>query len=390
MALPIDTTAWAAAVDAVKIGNAPLRHVSLGDMSARSFSGSTIPHATCLQLRALWPPARRPYQARADLELDDDSGTLPLFNSDDASLAESLLDNSPRLDHFLSVMALRDGPDDDDPFPPSTPIVSRSTLRNADKLGMFGPSVTSWRRLRLFQEAPREQRLLFTPKARPGPAAQFLLSHNVSKLDLKKPVQQAPSDGEDHSSSDTEDGSSASLWTSFERLALSPCSPSVTTKRNAATSAPAREQPSGAGLLATPQPSLAAAVSQPRRVYSGRTEYEVQTSHFFVTYVDTLLSHALSLDLVNHISVVPQEKRYKFGTQANPEASTSGQKDCLFVACPDGAIYANLGPGRRKAYMFFELKPFRRDQMARGRLICREETAEMAAIMYEEYVAGGR
>jgi hypothetical protein len=111
-----------------------------------------------------------------------------------------------------------------------------------------------------------------------------------------------------------------------------------------------------------------------------------------------LQTHIFPIFSVPPIIAIPEERRYEFGwlpsdlpttaafmttTINQPLQQPRRRRRCLYVACPDGAFYRqeSLDVGLRFAY--FELKPFRR-KGANWALIAKEETAEMAAILYQE------
>ncbi|CAI0646412.1 unnamed protein product [Colletotrichum noveboracense] len=404
MRLPDTVHAWQCQVRAEGIANA-----KLGDIKADGhFSGSTIPHRAFLQLRAIWLPSKEGAAAPADLE------TAGFFNRTDRDLATSCLDaNHSRLENFLStVEASNHDRRPQDPFP-VTPSLGKARLGSpsqADDLGMFGPAFTSWQRLKPIgkTQGPPKGMPNFTPKVmiRVDPTLQEnLLLQPVSRLDLTGAKSQLPPQNAEDLIEDIFASMSLSE-TSFDIDTPSKPPrggrPGATGQREQPVPAmPAMEggdpaEPLNERVNAVPVLELADSDAPAPLVRLLRTEYEVQTSHFFVTYADTLLTHALSISFSNHLSIVPEEQRYGFGKAAIPpvpegeaaapsSSGTGGRRPYLFVACPDGAAYVNLGDKLRKAFLHFELKPFRRDGSAKALNICREETAEMAAILYQEY-----
>ncbi|KAF0315825.1 hypothetical protein GQ607_016936 [Colletotrichum asianum] len=408
MRLPETVHAWQCQARAEGIANA-----KLGDIKADGhFSGSTIPHRAFLQLRAVWLEPKEGAAAPADIE------TAGFFNRTDRDLAISCLDaNHSRFGNFIAtVEASNHGrlPEDSssqDPFP-VTPSLGKARLDSpsqADDLGMFGPAFTSWQRLKPIgkTQGPPKGMPNFTPKVMirfNSTLQENLLLQPVSRLDLTGAKSQLPPRIADDL---IEDMFSMSLSdTSFAIDTPSKPArggrPGATGQREQPVPAmPAMEggdpaEPPNERVDAVPVLELADSDAPAPLVRLLRTEYEVQTSHFFVTYADTLLTHALSISFSNHLSIVPEEQRYGFGKAAippvpegeaaAPSSSETGKKrPYLFVACPDGAAYVNLGPRLRKAFLHFELKPFRKDGSAKALNICREETAEMAAILYQEY-----
>ncbi|KAI8305630.1 hypothetical protein K4K59_012083 [Colletotrichum sp. SAR11_240] len=403
MRLPDTVYDWQCQVRAEGIANA-----KLGDIKADGhFSGSTIPHKAFLQLRAVWLPSKEGAAAPADLE------TAGFFNRTDRDLATSCLDaNHSRLENFFAtVEASNHGrlPEDSssqDPFP-VTPSLGKARL--GDDLGMFGPAFTSWRRLKPIggSQGPGEGMPNFTPNVTMGfdsTLQENLLLQPVSRLDLTGAKSQRPPQTADDLITDMLANMSWSDTSSDIDTPSKPARggrPGATGQRGQPVPAmPAMEggdpaEPLNERVDAVPVPELADSDAPAPLVRLGRTEYEVQTSHFFVTYADTLLSHALSIWFSNSLSIVPEEQQYGFGKAAIPpvpegeaaapsSSGTGRRRPYLFVACPDGAAYVNLDHGR-KAFLHFELKPFRRDRSAKALHIYREETAEMAAILYQEY-----
>ncbi|KAF3799133.1 hypothetical protein GCG54_00015315 [Colletotrichum gloeosporioides] len=412
MLLPETVYAWQSQVRAVGIANA-----KLGDIKADGhFSGSTIPYKAFLQLRAVWLPLKEGAAAPADLE------TAGFFNRTDRDLATSCLDaNHSRLENFFAtVEASNHDRRPQDPFPvtPSLGKARLGPLSQADDLGMFVPAFTSWQRLKPIgkTQGPPEGMPNFTPKVtiRSNSTLQEnLLLQPVSRLDLTGAKSQLPPRSADELIADMCANISLSDTSVDIDTPSKPARggrPGATGQREQPVPAPpAMEggdpaEPLSERVDAVPAPEHADSDAPAPLVRPGRTEYEVQTSHFFVTYADTLLAHALSVSISNHLSIVPEERPYGFGKAAIPPVpegeaaapSSSGasrsrrQRPHLFVACPDGAAYVNLGDRLRKAFLHFELKPFRRDGSAKALDICREETAEIAAILYQEYCSDGK
>jgi hypothetical protein len=144
-----------------------------------------------------------------------------------------------------------------------------------------------------------------------------------------------------------------------------------------------------------PQPCLS-------RFPPGRTRYEVQTSNFFFSFLSALQAHIFRIFSVPPIVAVPEECRYEFGwlpsdllttaasmttttttTTNQPLQQPQRRRRCLYVACPDGAFYRQESWDVKLRFAYFELKPFRR-KGANWALIAKDETAEMAAILYQE------
>ncbi|KAF9869489.1 hypothetical protein CkaCkLH20_13027 [Colletotrichum karsti] len=420
MSLPGTVDAWLCEVRAEGIASA-----KLGDIKAdKHFSGSTIPHKAFLQLRAIWLPAKESSTAPADLEAAD------FFNNTDRELATSCLDAHPlQLQNFFATVE-SSYPDRNvmDPFLPATPILGKARLGTppkTDDLGMFGPAFTSWRRLKPFSRPQRSRGEMshFTPKVMMGfdhALQENLLMQPVSRLDLNKTKLQprqpeTPTAGGNHLADDLIAEILGNM--SLDKVVEDLDTPTKPTRgsRPAGTGQQRQHVSSSAAVHDTvpAKPANEKVDNVPLHetedfdapaVRLGRTEYEVQTSHFFVTYADTLLAHALSLSFSNCLSIVPEERQYGFGEAATlpvPKEETAApsssgavrkkrQRSCLFVACPDGAAYVKPDHGSRKAFLHFELKPFRRDGSARALTICREETAEIAAILYQEYCSNGK
>jgi hypothetical protein len=121
-----------------------------------------------------------------------------------------------------------------------------------------------------------------------------------------------------------------------------------------------------------------------------------------------LQAHIFPLFSVPPIVAFPEECRYEFGwlpsdlptaaasmttttktttttttTTNQPLQQPQHRRGCLYVACPDGAFHRQESWDDGLRFAYFELKPFRR-QGANWALIAKEETAMMAAILYQE------
>jgi len=77
---------------------------------------------------------------------------------------------------------------------------------------------------------------------------------------------------------------------------------------------------------------------------------------------------------------MPEERPYHFGKPSVP--GDKKQKNCLYIAVPDGAFISQKNWNTSR-FAHFELKPFQRQEGASRSSIVREETAEIAAILYE-------
>jgi hypothetical protein len=92
---------------------------------------------------------------------------------------------------------------------------------------------------------------------------------------------------------------------------------------------------------------------------------------------------------------IPEERPYRFGQSPITAIHDKGgiaternPKPFLYIAVPDGAFISQIGSKNESRFAYFELKPFRR-QGAKCTQIILEETAEMAAILYQELPVSG-
>ncbi|KAH0421983.1 hypothetical protein CcaCcLH18_13092 [Colletotrichum camelliae] len=340
--LPEDFDSWVAQVRQHNVGHLTLSQIR----DAKRFSGSKIPHAAFLQLRAVWPPVQTPDKAvdalrRAGLIPDGyATGATAGRGPEIPVTGRSRPDEQCSLITFLSQIAAN--------FP-TTPIAQSeaSSLSEAmeTKLGSFGACLSLFRQLRP------------APCARPDAVS--------SKWQIPP---QTPPKLEKHGSDDSPDEDSS--WFAACAADLMSDTPSK----------PPR------GFKAPPPPPTNSVFVPPsedeedppyveedsaERTTRKRTAYEVQTSMFFVPFLHALFLYRFSSSWSDHIQVAAEERQYKFGPS-------------LFTACPDGAFYARSIPP--EAFLFFELKPFRR-VLCRDK-ICREETAEMAAILSQQLAQG--
>ncbi|KAI8302681.1 hypothetical protein K4K61_007759 [Colletotrichum sp. SAR11_59] len=348
--LPKDFETWAAQVREHNVSD-----LTLSQLRDTHFSGSRIPHAAFLQLRAVWPPAQTPDKAIHALRL---AGFIPADDSTGATsdpgcripvTGRSYTVAECHLRALLGQMA----PARPAREPDTTPIAqstwsSKLELLKAEKrLGIFAPSLSLWR------------------QARPVPGAHA----GTGTQEGQNPPEMPPRSEEDGS----DDSPCEEPWA----LSLSDCEASFSRLMQDTPSKPPKDFKVSAPSEDPPIPITDLSENEdesPSWNFEGRSEgiykrtaYEVQTTVFFVAFFHALFAYRLSILWSDFVRVAAEERQYKFGPS-------------LFTACPDGAFYTpSFSPD---PFLFFELKPFQR-RMQREK-ICKEETAEMAAILSQQ------
>ncbi|KAJ3960489.1 hypothetical protein N0V92_002865 [Colletotrichum tropicale] len=359
--LPEDFESWAAEVREHNVS-----HLTLSQLRDTHFSGSKIPHAAFLQLRAIWPPVQTADKALHALRR---AGFIPDDNGDgDGTGATSGRErNTPvtgrsyteaecHLRALLGQMApARPARQTNTtPIAQSTWSCNLELLKAEEKLGIFAPCLSLWR------------------QARPVPGAHA--DTGTQKGQIPPGLPPRPEEDEsDDSSCESGDSSCEDPWA----LPLSDCEASFSRLMQDTPSKPPKDFKVPAPSEDSPIPATDSSESEgepPSWNFEGRskgtykrTAYEVQTTVFFVAFFHALFAYRLSILWSESVRVAAEERQYKFGPS-------------LFTACPDGAFYTP--PFSSDPFLFFELKPFQRG-MQREK-ICKEETAEMAAILSQQ------
>ncbi|KAI8205137.1 hypothetical protein K4K52_004492 [Colletotrichum sp. SAR 10_76] len=341
--LPKDFESWAAQVREYNVS-----HLTLSQLRDTHFSGSRIPHAAFLQLRAIWPPVQTADKAlhalrRAGFIPDDHgdgTGATSGRERKTPVTGRSPPDDQCSLILFLGQIATN---------VPTTPIAQAdaSSLSDAleEKLRSFGLCLSLFRKLR--------------------PAPSFCLDAAPRKWQI---LPKTPPKSEIHGSDD-----SPCQHPSWYDACVADLMIDTPSKPPKDFKAPPPPPPPTNTVFVPPSDdegeSHYVEGGSPERTTQKRTAYEVQTSMFFVPFLHALLMYRFSSSWSDYIEVAAEERQYKFGPS-------------LFTACPDGAFYVRSFPP--KPFLFFEVKPFRRD--VQEDKTCREETAEMAAILSQQLV----
>ncbi|EFQ36623.1 uncharacterized protein GLRG_11768 [Colletotrichum graminicola M1.001] len=369
--IPANPTQWHAAAR-----EANLENTSLGSMDEhRAFSGSTMPHAAFLQLRAIWPHRLPSIAAMQNLQCGG------FFDRNDLHLAERIIEHKAgtkgALEAFIKEIS---SPSTPNPRPGGDGAndPDEEEAFSDDVLGPFLPILSLWKLLR--SPGPASPALQATP-------AVIFSSHNefgrdIAKLDYAKPAVGS-------CEIECEDETNLVALPSPDLLET----PSKSRQDDplmgclAAIRALSLQDDAAIGKPPTPQPP-----SQDDPPYArqtafarSRTSYETQTSTFFTAFFHALYAYTLSRISSSCIQVRPEEVPYTFGKgRGNRE---SGRRNGLFVACPDGAFYSTNNPSRKGSpFAFFELKPLPRAS-AQQRIL-REETAETVAILSHDLRGG--
>ncbi|KAE9565866.1 hypothetical protein CGMCC3_g17955 [Colletotrichum fructicola] len=338
-----DFESWAA-----QVREHDVSHLTLSQLRDTHFSGSKIPHAAFLQLRAIWPPVQTADKAlhalrRAGFIPDDDGGD----GTGATSGRERKTPVTGRLyteaECHLRALLGQMAPARPAGEPTTTPIAQSTwsskleLLEAEEKLGIFAPCLSLWR------------------QATPVPGAHV------------------DTDGSDDSPSESGDSSCEDLLA----LSFSDCEADFSRLMQDTPSKPPKDFKVSAPSEDPPIPATDSSESEGEPHtwnFEGRSEgtykrtpYEAQTTVFFVAFFHALFTYRLSMLWSEFVRVAAEERQYKFDPS-------------LFTACPNGAFYTP--PFSPDPFLFFELKPFQR-RMQRDK-ICREETAEMAAIISQQ------
>jgi hypothetical protein len=426
--IPKDLATWQQCVESEQITHRALNQIA----DDKAFSGSNIPYKSFLQLRAIWPSELDPSGARKTLQ------TAGLFTPDDADLAEKLVYGAglnrrrglDQLDAFLKHIAKGET------------AMSLKTPPQSSKCGGedFGAFAAPLQNLRLL--CPKRKvvsdRVIYTPKIHMNRGFQWFAEEEgeqdldkISELDLNNSsvAYMTPLLGaSEEPMSDIEEFIS-DIDIVDEKRPGTPDIPLVQVQyckmmrqaqalndgsaraRGAIegkhTNPAAQQEPDSPAIpnltLYSLQPQ-----SHPSRFPLGRTDYEVQTSNFFFSFLSALQAHIFPLFSVPPIVAFPEECCHEFGwlpsdlppavasmtttaktttttttTTNQPLQQPQHRRGCLYVACPDGAFHRQESWDDGLRFAYFELKPFRR-QGANWALIAKEETAMMAAILYQE------
>ncbi|KAH9225228.1 hypothetical protein K456DRAFT_1767048 [Colletotrichum gloeosporioides 23] len=355
-----DFESWAAQVREHNVS-----HLTLSQLRDTHFSGSRIPHAAFLQLRAIWPPVQTADKAlhalrRAGFIPDDDGGD----GTGATSGRERKTPVTGRLyteaECHLRALLGQMAPARPAGEPTTTPIAQSTwsskleLLEAEEKLGIFAPCLSLWR------------------QARPVPGAHVDTDTQKGQIPPGLPPR-SEEDGSDDSPSESGDSSCEDLLA----LSFSDCEADFSRLMQDTPSKPPKDFKVSAPSEDPPIPATDSSESEgepPTWNFEGRSEgtykrtpYEAQTTVFFVAFFHALFTYRLSMLWSELVRVAAEERQYKFDPS-------------LFTACPDGAFYTP--PFSPDPFLFFELKPFQR-RMQRDK-ICREETAEMAAILSQQ------
>ena len=115
----------------------------------------------------------------------------------------------------------------------------------------------------------------------------------------------------------------------------------------------------------------------PQPTTSGKTGFEVQTSHFAFPYLNALIMAFLTPDSIRTIRCVPQERSYHYGTHE--------KRSYLFRARPDSVLLRFDLDHIERLWMWVELKPLQRGKRKRRDEIRREECSQFVSISYEKW-----
>ncbi|GKT81116.1 hypothetical protein ColTof4_13539 [Colletotrichum tofieldiae] len=377
-----------------------LKDDACANSKKKPFSGSKMPHNAFLQLRAVWPPQLDGEHAGRHLQ------AAGLVSERSRQTAQHLLGRrrSEGHDKFLAFLdAVCDGGS------PSTPLQQSAYVKSQqhaeDRLGSFVPLLSLWKQLKpsAKKKLPLADAVVDaqTPGPQRGPQGRFNALSLVSKLDLTKCSAGFDPDGLsdllaalDDLSIDTETPSKVLPPSDTSRSAAREPTPSTLAGPTAYSPASRpsslpTSQPAAAGTDAgkNPGPHCAApsvSTAPPKFPKKGRTRYEIQTSLFFGVFFHVLFAYQFSISWTNHIHVVTEETPYLFGQRPAVKPGEAPSSRAYFTACADGAFYAE--EESRRLFLSFELKPYPRGEKKQS--TCREETAEMAAIIWEEFVWG--
>ena len=400
---PKDFPSWKRLVEQLQIGNEPLTSFVTGG----KFSGSCMPFNSFLQLRAIWLESRGYGDAFAMLR-----GTGIMTEADWQLAGKIVKSNSngiAQAHNFFEKLACQ----------PKTP----SSEYSASIYGAFAVPLLLYRALTWYAKKGAARHTpnwnknnsdggdsndAWTPKILHCPP-EYDMEGVRQMLDYNPPDPERAKDNENEDSLENLDYLNDLSLSSPEEL--SPDSPSAQRLRqkqerlqNPSTNAEpsagdshndeSTTQDHGIGptmsIPALPAVSFQATYSfcasantierpHPSR-RALRTTYETQTSSFFFGFLSALLVHVLPHSDTPCIMAMPEERPYHFGKPSVP--GDKKQKNCLYIAVPDGAFISQKNWNTSR-FAHFELKPFQRQEGASRSSIVREETAEIAAILYE-------
>ena len=382
--VPSTVEEWSAAVLAEGIESRPLEKIA----DDGSFSGSTMGFRPFLQLRPLWLEELKPRDAHRELQAAGlvSSEDLKLAGAlqhrmlqSDKNQARGLLQGLVKVKSFIETLAALYGKKK------MTPLSILNNECGGDTFGAFASTLYHLSNLRSIKPPEGQTGNDYSPKVvAPDRPRNMNTAASPPRPDYSQPVGE-PMDVD--SSFSTELDSSPS--------GESQGSPSVQLQirraaRNAQASGADKTEdtvsPTAQAQAPAPAESAESAEAAPRPVprplIEGRTEYEIQTSHFFFSFMAATYLQIFPFHRNPVVSARPEERGYHLCRDGRlgdgPEARWR-----LYTSRPDGSFRAADG----KPFAYFELKPFKRMPSAK-RTIQFEETAEMAAIIYREAVQG--
>ncbi|KAK2772792.1 hypothetical protein CKAH01_13794 [Colletotrichum kahawae] len=367
--IPCDLPTWRAQVIHHGVGNKTLTEI-------KRTSGSKIPHSAFLQLRAVWLPDKLAAEA---IEALRDTGLIGDFTHTIRNIVARRPGEANTFHNFLVDIG---GSRDDDRDPKTPASQSSESLVNPfavqSRFGSFVVSVGQWRQLR---PAAPNRVVTSRPPMSSTPVSDHIEKQSVPPLDYDKaPSRRASSRDLDLNVEDIV-SLIGSMHIETPSKVPSRVKESKVDDENPSPTRSPRESPASASGAESEAEAIAQVVglwasSSTTAREKLRTRYEVQTSNFFSGFFYAFFPHYLSFTWTEFLEVITEEASYRFGgTSSSP----------IFVARTDGAFYDfNNDGSRSRCFLPFELKPYCRDEKLDA--TCREETAEMAAIIYEEFV----
>ncbi|KAJ3954652.1 hypothetical protein N0V92_008841 [Colletotrichum tropicale] len=358
--IPRDLPTWKAQVTEHGVGNKTLNEI-------KRTSGSKIPHSAFLQLRAIWLPDKIASEATETLQK---TGLIGDFTE---LIKKVVTRESPEEDTFHNFLVDIGGSSQKTPAPQSDESLINAPAVESQYSSFIGP-LGLWRELK--PAAP--DRVVPSTPPRNDIQGQSFPSLDFEKADLPRSISRDLDSDVDN-------------VTSFVML-LQMETPSKVRINESSATPPEELQPGDASASPTcsPPESPASASGGEAEAEAGaqvklRTRYEVQTSNFFSSFFYAFFPHYLTLVWSRYLKVVTEEASYRFGG-THPVGSCTAPSPPIFVARTDGAFY-EVGEDdyrKKRCFLPFELKPYcRREKLD---ATCREETAEMAAVIYEEFV----
>ncbi|KAF5483007.1 hypothetical protein CGCS363_v015078 [Colletotrichum siamense] len=372
--VPRDLTAWKAQVIQQGIGNKTLGEI-------QRTSGSKIPHSAFLQLRAVWLPDKLASEATKNLY---ETGLIGDFTELINTVVTHGFSQADTFHNFLDDIC---GSSNTTPAPQSD-----ESLVNAPaiepKFSSFVVPLGQWK---LLKPAAPQRVVAITPPR------NAIKNKSALPLDYDKPP--LPPSFSRELDLGVVDITSLVMSQKLEtpskvRVKESPAMPLEDSQADGASASPTRSPPESpafssggesesepiAQVAGRPESSSTISLRKPR------TKYEVQTSNFFSSFFYAFFPHYLTFVWTRYLEVVTEEASYRFGGKHPVTSGTAPSPPPIFIARTDGAFYevGDDGSRNKRGFLPFELKPYCRAEKLDA--TCREETAEMAAIIYEEFV----